>query len=128
MVIRYGAIASLSTITNLERLIMAKEKAAPKEDPKAETKAAPKRGVGTVACEAIRGGATNQQALEAVQAEFPAAKTTLASINWYRNDLRTKGEDVPTSRDLNKKANAAKKAEKAAKKAARKTKETDPTA
>lgn len=62
----------------------------------------PKRGVGTVAKEAIRAGKTNEQALEAVQAEFPDAKTSLASINWYRNKLRSDGENVPTSRELKK--------------------------
>ncbi len=63
----------------------------------------PKRGVGTVAMEAIRAGKTNEEALEAVLDEFPEAKTSLASINWYRNKLRSDGEEVPTSRDLKKK-------------------------
>lgn len=66
----------------------------------------PKRGVGTVAVEAIRAGKTNEEALEAVKAEFPEAKTSLASINWYRNKLRADGEDVPTARELKKKAAA----------------------
>jgi len=66
-----------------------------------------KRGVGDAAIEAIRGGATNEEALEAVKAEFPEAKTSLASINWYRNKLRSDGEKVPTARELRKKAKAA---------------------
>lgn len=87
-----------------------------------ETKepAAPKRGVGTVACEAIMAGKTNEQALEAVKAEFPDAKTTMASINWYRNDLRSKDFDVPTARDLKAGARAETKAAKAAEKEAAK--------
>ncbi|KFH18462.1 hypothetical protein ELZ19_06930 [Brucella abortus] len=64
---------------------------------------APKRGVGAVAIEAIRAGKTNEEALEAVKAEFPDAKTSLASINWYRNKLRSDGEKVPTARELKKK-------------------------
>lgn len=60
----------------------------------------PKRGVGTAAMEAIREGKTNEEALAAVRTEFPDAKTTLASINWYRNKLRNDGEDVPTAREL----------------------------
>jgi len=69
----------------------------------AETKEK-KRGVGNAAIDAIRAGKTNEDALKAVQAEFPDAKTTLASINWYRNKLRSDGEDIPTARDLKKAA------------------------
>ncbi|UFK26701.1 hypothetical protein [Roseobacter phage RDJL6] len=86
---------------------------------------APKRGVGTVATEAIRAGKTNEQALEAVQAEFPDAKTSLASINWYRNKLRSDGEDVPTARDL-KKAAKAEEAEDAGEADAGEAEEADP--
>ncbi len=68
-----------------------------------KTKAAPKRGVGTVAIEAITAGKTNEEALEACRKEFPEAKTSLASINWYRNKLRGEGKKVPTARDLKKK-------------------------
>ena len=69
----------------------------------------PKRGVGTVAIEAIRAGKTNEEALEAVKAEFPEAKTSLASINWYRNKLRSDGEKVPTARELKKAAKTEEK-------------------
>lgn len=74
--------------------------------------------IGDVAVEAIRAGKTNQEALDAVKAKFPEAKTTLASVNWYRNKLRADGEDVPSARDLNKKAKGA--GEKAGEKAAEK--------
>lgn len=69
----------------------------------AEDKAT-KRGVGTAAVEAIRAGKTNEEALEAVKAEFPDAKTSLASINWYRNKLRAEDKSVPTARELKKAA------------------------
>lgn len=61
-----------------------------------------KPGVGSVAIEAIRAGKTNEEALEAVKEAFPEAKTSLASINWYRNKLRSDGEEVPTARELRK--------------------------
>ncbi len=68
-------------------------------------KKTPKRGVGTVAIEAIIAGKTNEEALAAARKEFPEAKTSLASINWYRNKLRSEGnKKVPTARELKKKA------------------------
>jgi hypothetical protein len=70
----------------------------------AKEKKEPKRGVGTAAKEAIRDGKTNDETLAIVQAEFPEAKTSKASINWYRNKLRTDGEKVLTARELKKKA------------------------
>ena len=63
-----------------------------------------KRGVGDVAMEAIKAGKTNEEALEAVKGEFPEAKTSLSSINWYRNKLRAEDKSIPTARDLKKKA------------------------
>lgn len=66
-----------------------------------------KRGVGDVAVEALKAGKTNEDALAAVRAEFPDAKTSLASINWYRNKLRSEGvAGVKTSRELKKDAPA----------------------
>ena len=67
-----------------------------------------KRTVGQAAQEAIRAGKTNEAVLAAVKSEFPAAKTSLAAVNWYRNDLRAKGEQVPSARDLRRAANAEK--------------------
>ena len=85
------------------------------DKPKEEKK--PKRGVGTVAMEAILNGATNEEALAAVRKEFPDANTTKASINWYRNKLRKdgtvctggawKGKPVPNAREMAKAAKAA---------------------
>ena len=58
---------------------------------------------------AIIGGADNEEALTAVKKEFPEAKTSLASINWYRNKARSDGNSkVKTARELKKaKAEAA---------------------
>ena len=67
----------------------------------------PKRGVGDCAKEAIKAGMTNEDALVAVQEEFPEAKTSLASINWYRQKLRSDGDkSVKTARELKKAAKA----------------------
>ena len=67
----------------------------------------PKRGVGIVAQEAIKAGMTNEEALAVVQEEFPEAKTSLASINWYRQKLRSDGDkSVKTARELKKAAKA----------------------
>lgn len=75
-------------------------------DEKKTEKKEPKRGVGTVAMEAIKAGMTNEEALEAVKKEFPDAKTSISSINWYRNNMRKTDKTIPTSRDLKKKAAA----------------------
>lgn len=65
-----------------------------------------KRGVGDAAMEAIRDGKTNEEALAIVKEEFPERKTSLASINWYRGNMRKNGEKVPTARELKKQAKA----------------------
>ncbi len=72
----------------------------------------PKRGVGTVIREQLIAGATNEQALAAVQAEFPGSSTTAQSVSWYRNDLRKDGNPskVPTASEA-KKAHAPKTAD-----------------
>lgn len=81
---------------------------ADENDVKTETETKePKRGIGTVIREAIKAGKDNAEALEAAKAEFPDAKTTMASVNWYRNDMRSRGETtnegkaIPTARELN---------------------------
>lgn len=70
----------------------------------ATTPAAPKRGVGTVIREQLIAGATNEQALAAVQGEFPGSATTASSVSWYRNDLRKDGNPskVPTASEAKK--------------------------
>lgn len=75
----------------------------------------PKRGIGTVIKEAILAGKTNEEALVAAKAEFPDAGTTASTVSWYRNQLRKDGHaDVPTARELKKKAADAAKAAEAA--------------
>lgn len=59
-----------------------------------------KDGVGKLAEELILAGSTNEQVLAAIQAKFPEAKTTKASVNWYRNKLRADHPDVQTSREI----------------------------
>lgn len=69
-------------------------------------------GVGDLAKDLIRAGKTNEQVLEAVREKFPDAKTSMASINWYRNKLRGDGETVPTARELKADSKAEAKAAK----------------
>ncbi len=106
---------------------------------KAKEPKAPKRGVGTVAMEAILNGATNEEALAAVRKEFPDANTTKASINWYRNKLRKdgtvstggawKGKPVPNAREMAKAAKVAQEGKDAKDAKASDTKPSDdPTA
>lgn len=89
----------------------------------AESKEPKGPGVGDVAKTLIREGKTNEQVLAAIKEQFPEAKTSMASINWYRNKLRSDGEDVPTARSLKAdskaEAKAAKEAAKAEAKAAK---------
>ena len=95
---------------------MAKRAANKKAAPK---KAATKRSgptIGETACKAIRAGRTNEETLAAVLKSHPDAKTTMASVAWYRNDLRKRGEKVPTSREITAARNAKKSPRKAAKK------------
>ena len=79
-------------------------------------------GVGDMAKELIRAGKTNEEVLAAVKEQFPDAKTSMASINWYRNKLRGDGENVPTARELKADAKAEQKAAKEAAKAEAKAK------
>jgi len=115
--------------------------AKPAAEAKDKEPKAPKRGVGTVAMEAILNGASNEEALAAVRKEFPDANTTKASINWYRNKLRKdgtvstggawKGKPVPNAREMAKAAKAAQEGKDADKAKAGDNKPTagdDPTA
>ncbi|UGL62801.1 hypothetical protein [Xanthomonas phage MET13-T1] len=77
-------------------------------------------GVGEIAKGLIRDGKTNEEVLAAIREQFPEAKTSMASINWYRNKLRSDGEKVPTARELKGDAKAEAKAKKDAEKAAKK--------
>lgn len=52
--------------------------------------------VGETARKAIGAGKTNAEALEVVRERFPHAKTTPASIAWYRSQMRKEDPHVPT--------------------------------
>lgn len=73
-----------------------------------------KRGVGTVIREQLLAGKTNDAALEAVKVEFPDSSTTKSTVSWYRNDMRAKGEKVPTAAEAKKANEPAASAEPAA--------------
>lgn len=47
------------------------------------------RTIQDVACCAIRAGRNDEEALAEVHTSYPAAKTTLACIRWYRSLLNT---------------------------------------
>lgn len=68
--------------------------------------------IGRVAEAALRDGASNEEVLAAVKKAFPDSDTAMASINWYRNKLRSDGEDIKTSRQIRKDRREAAKAEK----------------
>lgn len=74
--------------------------AAPAAAAAEKTEKVKKPGIGDFAMGLIRERKTNDEVLAAVKEQFPDASTTMASINWYRNKLRTDGENVPTSREL----------------------------
>ena len=62
-----------------------------------------KRGVGTIIREALAANQTNEEALAAVKAEMPDAKTSASTVSWYRNAMRKEeGSTVPTARELKK--------------------------
>jgi hypothetical protein len=56
--------------------------------------------IGRVAEKALRDGLSNEEVLQAVKDAFPESNTSMASVNWYRNKLRSDGESVPASRDI----------------------------
>lgn len=58
------------------------------------------RNIEKVAEDAIRRGLSNQDALAEVLRIHPSAKTKIASISWYRNRLRSNGEDIPMARNI----------------------------
>lgn len=52
--------------------------------------------VGELARRSIGEGKTNAEALEIVRKRFPHAKTTPASIAWYRSQMRREDPQVPS--------------------------------
>lgn len=88
------------------------EKTKTKKEPVEKVEKEKTPGVGDKAKELIRAGKTNDEVLAGVKEAFPEANTTLASVNWYRNKLRSDGETVPTSRELKPKVEKAPKEKK----------------
>ena len=52
--------------------------------------------IGKAANQAIKDGKTNAEVLDLVRKRFPHAKTTPASIAWYRSQLRARDPEVFT--------------------------------
>lgn len=50
------------------------------------------QGIGAYCCGLILSGKTNEETLALALTQFPGAKTSLSSVNWYRNDLKKKGQ------------------------------------
>lgn len=50
------------------------------------------QGIGAFCVGHILAGKTNEQTLALALSQFPGAKTSLSSVNWYRNDLKKKGQ------------------------------------
>ncbi len=67
------------------------------------------KGIGDVVIEALRAGGTNSDALTEARKKFPNAKTSPASVAWYRSHLRSKGESVLTDAEARRKASGDKK-------------------
>lgn len=61
------------------------------------------KGVGDLVKEVVRSGGTNAEALAAVRSRFPEARTSPASVAWYRSHLRSEGEDIPTDAEVKRK-------------------------
>lgn len=52
--------------------------------------------IGETATRALRDGLSNEEVLERVRAKFPEAKTSIASISWYRAQARKMYSEVPS--------------------------------
>ena len=63
--------------------------------------------VGESVCTWIKSGLTNSEVLATVQLYFPEAKTSLASVVWYRCNLRRTGVLVPTDHEVRRRRKAA---------------------
>ena len=55
-----------------------------------------KETIGEMAKKSISDGMTTAEALEKVRKRFPHARTTAASIAWYRSQMRKEDPHVPT--------------------------------
>lgn len=110
--------------TEETKAVASDEASTPAQTP-VEAPAEKKPGVGDVAKQLIRDGLGNKEVLAKIKELFPDAKTSMSSINWYRNHLRGLGEAVKTARELSATGKPSKedlKAKKDAEKAEAKAK------
>lgn len=64
----------------------------------------PIRGIGDLAERLLMQGLSNEAAREKVLEAFPDARTSLASIAWYRSNLRRKGKPVISQVDARRRS------------------------
>lgn len=65
-----------------------------------------KRSPESIATAAIKRGKTNQEALAAVRRLYPASRLSLATINYYRNNLRRGHPHVLSDRECTRQRKA----------------------
>lgn len=58
-----------------------------------------KRSPESLATAAIKRGKTNQEALAAVRKHYPSTRLSLATINYYRNNIRRTFAEVKSDRE-----------------------------
>jgi len=75
--------------------------------------------IGAIIERELLAGRSNVDVLRAVIAAHPDAKTSVATVNWYRGQMRKQKKEVPTAREIRRGVRERKAADKvAAKKAA----------
>lgn len=79
---------------------------------RAERLSEQQQGIGEVAARTIRDGMTNAAVLDEIRRAYPLAKTSVASLSWYRVALRSVGEVVPTGRALRPLADRVRRADR----------------
>lgn len=60
--------------------------------------------VEAVLLSAMKRGATNAQAKDAVIRVHPHSKIGRSTVNWYRNQFRKTDKTIPSERDANRRA------------------------
>ncbi len=53
---------------------------------------------GDVLLRAFKAGKSNAEALAIYKKKHPHSSYSLATVNWYRNQLRKEGHEIPTER------------------------------
>lgn len=78
-------------VKNEEEAVKALEESVEKNKEKAK-KGTKKMGVGAYAMECIMDGYSNEEVVEMVLEKFPSAKTSKASVAWYRSKMKKDAE------------------------------------